>query len=519
MKRRNFLRAGSAVALPVLVNGFSLGYLPKSAFFNTIDDESDRVLVLIQLDGGNDGLATLIPTDQYDKLAIHRSGILIPESNILPLHDHVGLHPAMTGFRDLFDDGKLTAIQAVAYPDQNRSHFRSTDIWQSGSAADDFVTSGWMGRYFDANFPGYPEDYPNDDFPDPFAITLQYTVSDTCQGNSSNYSMALTDPFSVGQIDEATIDQLPDTNFGNEMAFLINAIAQTNAYSETILTAANAGANLSFLYDDASPLAQQLKTVALLISGGLKTKVFIVRIGGFDTHANQVVGGASTTGQHANLLANLSNAIAAFQDDLQKQGLEEKVLGMTFSEFGRQIKANDSFGTDHGTAAPLFLFGSCVKGGVIGSNPEIGQDVEPQSGVEMQHDYRSVYATILRDWFGTPEQQVQDLLFGNFEALPIIEGCTTSAIHGPVIEEKPYEMNVYPNPISGDGTIDFHSTGGRVQIAIYDQMGRQIGVITDRAYSKGRHSVPFSTGNFPNGSYVIRLQGNGASEVSRVVKL
>ncbi|RLD21171.1 MAG: hypothetical protein DRI69_04800 [Bacteroidetes bacterium] len=519
MKRRNFLRTGSAVALPVLVNGFNLGFLPKSAFFDTIDENSDRVLVLIQLDGGNDGLSTLIPTDQYDNLVNHRAGVIIPEPNILPLHDHVGLHPRMTGFRDLFDEGKLTAIQAVSYPDQNRSHFRSTDIWQSGSAADEFVTSGWMGRYFDANFPGFPDDYPNDDYPDPFAITVQYTVSDTCQGNASNYSMALTDPFSVGQIDEATIDQLPDNNFGNEMAFLINAIAQTNAYSETILEAANAGANLSFLYDENSALAQQLKTVALLISGGLKTKVFIVRIGGFDTHANQVVAGSSTTGQHANLLGELSSAVHAFQDDLQKQGLEEKVLGMTFSEFGRQIKSNDSFGTDHGTAAPLFLFGSCVQGGVIGANPEIRQQIEPQEGVEMQFDYRSIYATILRDWFGTPDQEVQDLLFGDFEALPLIEGCVTSATDGPGVADKPYEMNVYPNPTSGDGTIDFYSTGGRVQITIFDQMGRQVGAIADHKYSKGRHNVPFSTYNLPNGSYIIRLQGDGTHEVSRLVKL
>jgi len=519
MKRRNFLRTGSAVALPVLVNGFSLGFLPKSAFFNAIDDDSDRVLVLIQLDGGNDGLATLIPTDQYANLSMHRAGVIIPEANILPLYDNVGLHPRMTGFKDLFEDGKLTAVQAVAYPDQNRSHFRSTDIWQSGSAADKFVPSGWMGRYFDANFPGFPDDYPNDDNPDPFAITLQYTVSDTCQGNSSNYSMALTDPFSLGQIDEATLDELPDTNFGNEMAFLINAIAQTNAYSDTILTAANSGSNLSTLYDESSALAQQLKTVALLISGGLKTKVFIVRIGGFDTHANQVIGGAATTGQHADLLANLSSSVAAFQDDLQKQGLEEQVLGMTFSEFGRQIKSNDSFGTDHGTAAPLFLFGSCVQGGVIGSNPEIRQDINPQEGVEMQFDYRSIYATILRDWFGTPDQQVQDLLFGEFEALPLIEGCTSTATDDPGVVDRPYEMSVYPNPTSGEGTIDFYSSGGRVQIGIYDHMGRKSGVIADRTYAKGRHNVPFSTYNLPNGSYIIRLQGDGAQEVSRLVKL
>ena len=518
MKRRSFLRNSSLLTLPVLVNGFELALLPRAAAFNNMNDGSDRVLVLIQLDGGNDGLATLIPTDQYDTLVNHRQGVIIPENQILPLYDHVGLHPAMTGFRDLFNEGKVAAVQSVAYPNQNRSHFRSTDIWQTGSAADEFLTTGWMGRYFDANFPGYPDEYPNEDHPDPFAITVQYTVSDTCQGSASNYSMALTDPFNVGQISEATVDQLPDTNFGNEMAFLINAIAQTNAYSDTILEAANKGTNLSTMYDITSALARQLQTVALLISGGLQTRVYVVRIGGFDTHANQVAPGNATQGNHANLLEQLSSAIAAFQDDLKKQGLEERVLGMTFSEFGRQIRSNDSLGTDHGTAAPLFLFGSCVQGGIIGSNPEIGADVAPQAGVDMQFDYRSIYGTVLRDWLGVPEGQINDILLGEFAPLPLLEDCTTVSTDAPGFESKPYAMDVYPNPVTEGGTVSFDAKGGRVNISLFDPLGRRVGVIADEDFAPGRHKVQFWTGHLASGLYTVAITGGNARESVRIVK-
>ena len=521
MKRRDFIRTGSAFSLPVFVNGFNLGFLPRSAFFNMIDEHSDRVLVLIQLDGGNDGLNTLIPVDQYANLSAARQGLLIPENQILPIYDEVGLHPALTGFRNLFDDGKMTAVQSVAYPNQNRSHFRSTDIWSTGSAADEFLTTGWLGRYFYDNFPEYPEGYPNEDEPDPFAITLRFTVSETCQGPSSNYSMAVTDPFSLGQIDQATFDSLPDTNYGNEMAFLIDAIAQTNAYADTVLAAANAGNSLSALYDDDNPLAQQMKTIATLISGGLKTRVYIARIGGFDTHANQVLAGDATSGQHATLLANLSNAIEAFQDDLNKLGIEERVLGMTFSEFGRQIRSNDSLGTDHGTAAPLFIFGSCVNAGIIGENPVIPNQVEPQQGVAMQFDYRSVYATILQDWFGAQAAEVQQLLFGDFEPLPIIAGCSTTSLDDnlPGISEKPYVFNIFPNPVNGTGTIRLTSSGETLRISLHDLLGREVQLIADQPFPSGKHTVTFDTGKLPQGNYHVRIAGRDWQQTRKLIKL
>ncbi len=187
MKRRKFLKAaGTAMTVPVLLNGMKLSAMPKSAMFNNMD-ETDRVLVLIRLNGGNDGLNMVIPRDQYDGISAVRSNIMIPENNVLSLTDEVGLHPVMTGAQNLYNDGRLGVMQAVGYPNQNRSHFRSTDIWTSGSPANEYWTTGWMGRYFQNLYPEYPEGYPNETYPDPFAITMGRTVSETCQGTASQF--------------------------------------------------------------------------------------------------------------------------------------------------------------------------------------------------------------------------------------------------------------------------------------------------------------------------------------------
>ncbi len=330
--------------------------------------------------------------------------------------------------------------------------------------------------------------------------------------------MAVTDPFNVGQIDSATLDQLPDNNFGNEMAFLINAIAQTNAYSETVSAAADQGSN-AVEYDPANALAQQLQTVALLISGGLKTQLYVVRIGGFDTHANQVApAGDPTVGAHAVLLSQLSDAISSFQEDLRRQGLEERVLGMTFSEFGRQIRENDSLGTDHGTAAPLFLFGSCVEGGIVGTNPVIKTNVEPQDGVAMQHDFRSVYATVMRDWFELPEGDVNELLFKEFELLPIIQGCTTVSSEEPVLFGNNAQPVLYPNPSSTYSNLQFVSPGGRVRVRLHDLNGRQVALVADRDLNAGEQVLQINTAALAAGTYIVRMEYGKEQRSLKLVK-
>ena len=518
MKRRHFIQtAGKAVTLPILLNGMKLSAMSRSAIFKGVNNDSDRVLILIQLNGGNDGLNMVIPRDQYSGLSNVRPNILIPETAVLPLNDLVGVHPVMTGVKSMFEEGKLGIVQAAGYPNQNRSHFRSTDIWTSGSPAEQFWTTGWLGRYMDGLYPGFPDNYPNDEYPDPFAITMGNVVSETCQGVSANFSLTLNDPFNLLSLYEGEPGELPDTPYGEELSFLRTAIAQSNAYSQVVETAATAGANL-VEYPADNRLAQQLKNVALLISGGLRTKVYVVSLGGFDTHANQVDIGDPTAGDHAQLLETLSQAMAVFQADLMAQGIEEKVVGMTFSEFGRRIRSNDSLGTDHGTAAPLMVFGSCVNAQVLGENPEIPTDVDVQEGIPMQYDFRDIYGSILMDWFEVPEADVKSLLHEGFTHLPILEVCSPVSTANPVVSEE-IRLTNFPNPFRESTIIEFYSKGEQARLSIFNSMGAELEVLVDKKLPEGVHQVEYRPKDLPAGNYYYRLQLDGRFRTRRFVKI
>ena len=521
MKRRAFLRqTGGAFTLPFLLNGLPLSALASSSLFSQME-ESDRALVIIQLNGGNDGLNTLIPLDQYDRLANARSNILVPEGQITPLTDTLGLHPAAGSLKTLYEDARLCLVQSVGYPEQNRSHFRSTDIWTSGSPADETWTSGWIGRYFERQFPDYPEGYPNADHPDPFAITMGHVVSQTCQGSATNFSLTLDDPFALRSLPGDDEAQLPNTAYGEELAFLRTSIAQTNAYSEVISEAAERGTN-KVTYPENNPLANQLRNVALLLSGGIKTKVFVVSIGGFDTHANQVVEGEPITGIHAELLTALSQAIEIFQSDLRLAGLEEKVIGMTFSEFGRQIRSNASLGTDHGSAAPLMLFGSCIRAGIVGENPPIPEEVQPQEGVPMQYDFRDIYGSVLKDWFGVDESEIRQMLHPDFQYIPIVQGCTTTQTDdagGRISFQPNIKANVFPNPFREQTRIALHSKGEWMKVSIYNALGNEIKVLSNRQMTSGEHNLHFDAHGLPPGNYYIRIQAANRIKTLPVVKI
>ena len=516
MKRRQFIqRTGTAVVLPLLFNGFRLNALPQSGIFSAVDSNSDRVLVLIQLNGGNDGLNMVLPTDQYDQLAIVRGNILIPENAILPMTDITGLHPAMTGVKNLYDEGRLAVIQSAGYPDQNRSHFRSTDIWTSGSPAGQFWSTGWLGRYFGEGHPEFPVGYPNGDYPHPFAITMGNLVSQTCQGEVTNFSLTLEDPFTLGQLPEGQLGPLPDSPYGRELEFLRTAIAQTNAYADTILNIANAGNNLA-TYPQ-SRLAEQLRNVALLISGGLQTKVYVVSLGGFDTHANQALEGNTTAGEHAELLRVLSEAMAAFQEDLRLLGQEQRVISMTFSEFGRRIRSNAAAGTDHGSAAPMLLFGSCVNPQILGDNPEISANVSVEEGVPMQYDFRDIYGSILMDWFSVPEQDVREFLHPDFTHLPVLQVCQTTATAE--VQTTDQMLSVFPNPVTQSAMISFMHAGGRAKLHIFDALGNEIAILYQGILSSGQHHINWDSGKAVPGIYFCRLQTEKGQQTKRIVKL
>jgi uncharacterized protein (DUF1501 family) len=515
MKRRNFIKNLSlaSLSLPFISNGFGMQAITKKLFGSSKNAE-DRVLIIIRLNGGNDGLNMIIPIDQYDNLMIQRPNIILPQNQILSLTNSVGIHPIMTGMKTMFEQGKLTVVQNVGYPEQNRSHFRSSDIWASGSL-DINQTSGWMGRYFESEQANFPEDYPNIDFPDPFAISMGSELSTTCQGLMGNFSHAVSDPFNAANLLETSVEN-DGTYYGSQIEYIATMLNQTNEYGNQISVASNSGNSLSTLYDPTNSIAVQLKYIAQMISGGLKTKVYILNINGFDTHDSQVLQTNTTQGEHADLLKKLSDAIAAFQNDLQLLGLEERVAGMTFSEFGRQVASNGSFGTDHGDAAPLFLFGKCVNSGIIGPNPQINNQIDGQSGVEMEIDFRDVYASILKDWFEVPVSSIQNLFEHNITFINVLSGCTLGLSEDESLDLKNI---VFPNPTPSNCTLKITTLNERVSVYIYSITGQMIKEIGSKDLSEGTHLIPCETSDLPAGNYLIQVIKNSGAFSLKLQKI
>ncbi|TXI86466.1 MAG: DUF1501 domain-containing protein [Crocinitomicaceae bacterium] len=515
MKRRDFVKnmSLSSLTIPFVFNNFKYEAIANDLFFVPKMAE-DRVLILIRLNGGNDGLNTVIPLDQYENLLIQRPNIIAPESSILTLNPAVGLHPVMTGMKNMFEDGKLSIIQNVGYPEQNRSHFRSMDIWTSGMM-DISATRGWLGRSMDNAYPNFPDDYPNTDYPDPFAISMGYEVSATCQGLMANFSHTVTNPFD--SVNLGTASGLNDgTYYGSHMEYLSTIIAQTNAYGAQVNDAANAGSTLSSLYDNNNPLAVQLRYIAQMISGGLKTKVYILNINGFDTHDSQVASTSTITGKHADLLKTLSDAIAAFQNDLMLLGLESRVAGMTFSEFGRQIASNASLGTDHGDAAPLFLFGGCSNTSIYGANPTITNEIESQAGIPMAIDFRDIYASVLKDWFLVDPTEIQTMFEHSITYHNVLGACNLSVAE---TEKDKNTSLVYPNPAGNNATLRVQTNDEWTKITLYDLQGRQIKTCFDGVLHPQMHHIPIDLSDLAVGNYRIQIWKKSGNESIQIQKV
>ena len=516
MKRRKFVQLLGLTGAPVLLNGFEINALRASVGDAIVDRSEGRVLVIIQLDGGNDGLNTILSLDHYHNLSKARPNLLLPEKNLLGIEDNLALHPSLHGLQEAYLDGQLGIVQSVGYPNQDRSHFRSIDIWNSASPAGEVWTSGWMGRYFEYLQSGASADLASEY---PFAVSMNNAVSQTCQGVFQNYSMALHDPFSLAPIPVVSQGLVPEGPAGRELQQLRQLLSETNRYSEKLLEAADLGNNRAE-YPEHNSLGQQLKNVALLISGGLQTSVYHCSLQGFDTHADQVLPGNPAQGKHAQLLKELSEAVAAFQQDLQLLGIEERVVGLTFSEFGRRIRSNASFGTDHGSAAPMFLFGSCVASGVLGKSPEIGEDVDIMEGVPMQYDFRDVYGTILEDWFKVEPGAIRDLIHEDYQHLPILNPCgELSTSTGFELADIPLDLEVYPNPFRGHTAVSFAAEGGEGRLSVFDSIGSEIQVLAEGKFRQGDHEVQWNASGYPPGHYFFRIQIDGRQQTVRAVKI
>lgn len=521
MKRRNFLKASSLLPLGIGGLGFkNLSATPFLASLGLKAATNDNILVLIRLNGGNDGLNTVIPLDQYTNLSKARSNVLIPETEVLKLTgtDNTGLHPSMTAIRGMYDEGLVNIVQSAGYPNPNFSHFRSTDIWNSGSDSNQFWDTGWLGRALDKEYPGYPTGYPTADMPDPLALGIG-TFSTVTQGPKNQMGIGVSNPNTVYDLINGNTDTAPNSKYGKELAYIRLVNEQTNVYTKAIKAASDKGENLSTKYPTGArpnSLSEQLKIVARLISGGLKTKVYMVSIGGFDTHASQVDAMDHKLGTHANLLKTLSDSIGAFQDDLKLLSLDEKVAGMTYSEFGRRIKSNLSGGTDHGAGAPMMVFGKNVQGGILGNSAVIPETVEVKDNIPMQFDMRQVYASTIKDWFGITGSTLTDIMGKPYDILPIYKSSNVSIndFEDLVSNIKIYEP--FPNPVDDEVNLKFKTDGGTIAISIFDPLGNLVKQAFTGRVASGEQIKTFSLKGMSSGNYFIQL-AQGTKRVSSVI--
>jgi uncharacterized protein (DUF1501 family) len=399
LTRRNFLQTSSLVALAPTVPAFLVSTAQAAA-----PQKDSRILVVIQLDGGNDGINTVVPFAD-EGYAKNRQTLRISKQQAVKLNDKVGLHQAMGDAGKLFESGRLAIIQGVGYPNPNRSHFESMAIWHTARPdKENRPDAGWLGLGLD--------DAPKPMGGAPASVYVGAgTLPQAIRGRKS-VSSGLTRPEDFILAPEADPrPAAPARNEGDDLAAFIRRV------SSDALGTADRMAEVARGKDDgarypATELAGHMKLIAKMIKGDTGTRVFYARQAGYDTHAAQF-------GSHFRLLQELSGAMKAFVDDLASAKISDRVCLLAFSEFGRTVKENGSQGTDHGTAGPVFLAGTAIRVGLVGETPNL-LDLDPKHGdLKVGLDFRRVYATVLQDWL---QVESNSALAGEHQRLPLFKG-------------------------------------------------------------------------------------------------
>ena len=406
--RREFLNLSAKGIGLLAFSRFAPSFLVNSALAGEPSPEKDRsILVLVQLAGGNDGLNTLIPYEDANYYRL-RPTIGIAKEKVLPISATLGLHPSCTAIHRLLKDGKLGIVQNVGYPNPNRSHFRSSEIWETASSSNEFLATGWIGRFMDNACAGSP----GADLHDPVGVHISNGVPQSFLSAHDHPTFGLIpgqgnrkENEENRQLLESLVNQ-PGAAENDNASFLKHTLMDSLVTEKKVQRVL--GSYQPATTYPGNAFAASLRNIAGLIAAGLPTRVYFVSLSGFDTHSNQA-------NQQANLLTTLSTGLAAFQKDLELHKLDGQVVTMTFSEFGRRPSENESRGTDHGTAAPLFVMGARVKAGLHGTAPAL--NLAHNQDITYSTDFRSVYATMLDRWLQCPSETI---LGGKFPDLPIV---------------------------------------------------------------------------------------------------
>ena len=511
--RRGFMKVlGLAGAGSISLGSTNLSVLNSNFITNALSDSiSDRVLLLIRLKGGNDGLNTIIPLSQYDTYVSKRPTLHIPNNKIIKLDDNHGIPNFMSNLKPFWDEGKMKVINGVGYENQNLSHFTSSDYWATGSTKkDEMISTGWLGRYYDEKYFDYNINPPEK----PLAVQIGSNANLIFNGASRSYAFAVANESRLERVAERGefygINNLPGCTHGDQLEFLRRVTNTTYGYAK-VISEAFTSSNDFDAYDDDIGLDKQLRLVARLIKGGLGSKIYMVTIGGFDTHGNQ-------SSIHQTLLTELSGSVKKFYDDLNYEGLDLKVLSMTFSEFGRRVKENGSQGTDHGSAAPTMLFGPPLKGsGIIGDWPSL-KDLNARGNMHYSIDFRRVYRTILKDWLCGDSDYIDKAMLGNdHDVLGLGFNCVDEEIIN-YHDLFSYHQPVYANSASSVKLNLKIKQAHDIDIRIYDILGRYINTVFKGELSGGEHTFQLShnhSGKISPGQYIYRIGISGSTALSK----
>ena len=538
MKRRNFIKLTStASAISLLPSQVTASLnIAKSFLDCTI---SNRKLVLINLAGGNDGLNTIIPINYYDIYSNLRPSIKVPSSGInsyinldetLDENQQIGLHPSLTGIKNLYDNDLLRIIQSVGYPSQNKSHFASTDIYSTandGNSWNNGNNSGWIGRFMES----YYADLIQNSYP--LGVEIGSKSNSLGFHGESEHGLSVNingqDPSGFYSLISGMAGEppnnIPISDYGHELEYIIQTDALSNMYSEAISNSFNNGQN-AVSYPD-TDISNQLKTVARLISGGLESKVYMVKLSGFDTHFGQNQAENDILGDHNNLLTKLSSAVAAFMNDLSAMNLKNDVVGLTYSEFGRKAAENGSLGTDHGETAPMFVFGAPVKGGVSGLNPDLNEANE-NNGYQIQtvqFDYRDTLGTLLQDYLGADNLALDATFFNN----TLNQSFSETKIDDLIKSEFSVATNCYSNSLTNnnDRKKIFYIINPVYNDLIiksknqeYSSFKYELYDLNSKLVSKGNSRIneSISISHLINGIYILNILTNEKSEAHIIIK-
>lgn len=543
MKRRNFIKLSATASVlgltPIEIQAALKPLMPLLE----CPDISKRKIVLINLAGGNDGINTTVPLNQYDIYSNLRPTLRIPETGLksyikldsnLADNQQIGLNPALVDFKSLYDDGWMRVLQGVGYPSQNKSHFKSTDLYMTGNDGNSMQNgfdSGWIGRFM--------EKYYMEQLAEEYPLAVQIGSNKTSLGfhGTFEHGMAINitgqDPagfYSVlSGLGGVPPTNIPNTDYGTELEFIKNTDALSNQYAQSISGAFNIGSN-GITYPQ-SDIANQLKTVARLISGDLGTKVYMVRISGFDTHNAQVQEAGDPLGRHHELLTYLSEAVGAFFKDLDSQSLTDDVIAVTFSEFGRKAKENGNLGTDHGEIAPMFVFGKPIEGGVTGINPDLSEAIKDNNYQikTVQFDYRQTLGTLLQDYLGADTPIIDSAFFNHTlqdtfanqkipelvkEEYTISEACITG-IEEPIPPIEGYQWQVFPNPFSSELHLSGIEDHDSVSLYIYTTTGS---LIYKNEVSAENNRIRLELGHLSSGIYMLQIDSGAETETHKIVK-